>query len=385
MSGPARRFVEWAFGLAVPFWTEAGWDPVDGGFVEILSPDGRPDPAASRRMRVQARQVAVLALTNQVTPSAVLLDRARRGWDQLVHRAWMRGEGGFAHLLAADGRVLDARRDLYDQAFALFAAASLARAEGSRGPLIVARRLQEFLDTHMAEKAGGYAEAFGGDDRVRLLPRRQNPHMHLLEAYLALHEADPEAGWDERARAMVSLFRRRFLDRSGATVIEFFEEDWSPATGRQGTLREPGHAFEWVWLLNRHAALTGDEGAKLDARLLFETAIRHGIDREPGSAAAVPDECDDRHLVLRATRRLWPQTECIKAAVATFEASNDQLALALAEERLEALFEQHLAPGSPVWTDQIDRDGTPRTGPIPASTLYHLVVAAAEVRRVLLD
>src|SRR2546430_13023820 len=46
------------------------------------------------------------------------------------------------------------------------------------------------------------------------LPRRQNPHMHLLEALLALHVATGEKNWLRRAGALVDLFKRRFADRS---------------------------------------------------------------------------------------------------------------------------------------------------------------------------
>ena len=88
------------------------------------------------------------------------------------------------------------------------------------------------------------------------LPRRQNPHMHLLEALLALHAATGEKNWLRRAGALVDLFKRRFSDPQTGALIEFFAEDWSPRPGDEGRLREPGHQFEWVWLLYEYIALT---------------------------------------------------------------------------------------------------------------------------------
>src|SRR3546814_14300515 len=86
--------------------------------------------------------------------------------------------------------------------------------------------------------------------------------MHLLEAFLALYEASGEAHWLARAQSIHDLFRRHFLQQG--QLVEFFDADWRevPQDGRDGArrLREPGHFFEWAWLLHRLALLTGEIG-----------------------------------------------------------------------------------------------------------------------------
>ena len=72
------------------------------------------------------------------------------------------------------------------------------------------------------------------------LPRRQNPHMHLLEALLALHVATGEKNWLRRAGALVDLFKRRFVDPQTGALIEFFGEDWSAGARRRRTPARAG-------------------------------------------------------------------------------------------------------------------------------------------------
>lgn len=157
--------------------------------------------------------------------------------------------------LAADGSGLrDASADLYDIAFVLFALAEAAR--GPAAPetcLPAARAILSALDETMKDRAhGGYAEALPPPG-----PRQQNPHMHLLEACLSLAKADPQADHPARAAEIVALFNTRFTAGPGGLLGETFLPDWSAPTGEAAEVVEPGHQFEWVWLLNTHARAAG--------------------------------------------------------------------------------------------------------------------------------
>ena len=52
---------------------------------------------------------------------------------------------------------------------------------------------------------GGFFEEFAPGRAGAKLPRRQNPHMHLLEAVLALHAATVEKNWLRRATARPTM------------------------------------------------------------------------------------------------------------------------------------------------------------------------------------
>src|SRR3546814_11907533 len=105
----------------------------------------------------------------------------------------------------------------------------------------------------------GYSERQVARGEALPLPRRQNPHMHLLEAFLALYEASGEAHWLARAQSIHDLFRRHFLQPG--QLVEFFDADWRevPQNGRAGDLRprDPGPFFHSAWLPPRFALVYG--------------------------------------------------------------------------------------------------------------------------------
>ena len=83
---------------------------------------------------------------------------------------------------------------------------------------------------------GGFFEEFAPGRTEMKLPRRQNPHMHLLEALLALHVATGEKNWLRRAGALVDLFKRRFVDPADRRADRILRRRLAPAPGDEATL-----------------------------------------------------------------------------------------------------------------------------------------------------
>ena len=89
----------------------------------------------------------------------------------------------------------------------------------------------------------------------------------------------------------------------------------------------------------------------------------------------------DDGRVHKSSRRSWPHTEAIKAEVAAAETGDGQ-AEARAARTIDRLFAAFL--GRPVaggWIDHVDAKGAPLVDGMPASTLYHVFLAAAEADR----
>jgi mannose/cellobiose epimerase-like protein (N-acyl-D-glucosamine 2-epimerase family) len=369
-----EELARWMKADALPFWAKAGVDPVTGLFYESMRPEGVPLTGKPMRFRVQCRQIYVLSHAAVLGWYPEGAGIAMQVWQSLLKHAWRPdGEPGFVHVLAADGSVLDAQRDSYDHAFAVLAAAWLARATGDKSVLSVLDELIGFVDMTMTDAHGMLREAV--PDR---LPYRQNPQMHWFEAMLAIMETGVRADGATRATHVRSFLESRFIDPDKTCVREYFTRDWLPAPGRQGQIVEPGHMAEWCWLLHRHNALAGRANDGLPGRLLKQ-ALRY----QDSTNGLLVDEglCDGS--VTKPTRRSWLQTEVVKAHLAEFEAgvtATPDVAL----RALAALDHYHLRkPFRAGWTDQLDTDGHPVSAPVPASILYHVFVAVAEAERVL--
>ncbi|MEO3431272.1 AGE family epimerase/isomerase [Pelagibius sp. CAU 1746] len=385
-----ERLRPWLTQVLLPFWSDTGFDRENGAFVEKLGPDGRPSTEDYTRLRVQARQIYVFSHAAHAGYSDTGLARAQQAFDFLEAHAWDREEGGWFRRLRRSGPPLDRGKDSYDHAFILLAMAWLYRAGGERRVLRRAEETMEFLDAHLGltrdGASDGYAEWEVTPGEALPLPRRQNPHMHLLEAFLALYEASGAQPWLAQAQRIFGLFERHFFDAASGQLIEFFDSDWReiPQDGRR--LREPGHHFEWVWLLHRYAVLAEDGRAAAAMRPLFDWAWDKGIDRAGPASFVAYEELDPEGRILNGgSKRLWPQTEAVKACLAVYERSGDDAAADGARQLLGGLFRTFAGLDRPRWREQVDREGNLLREGVPGSSLYHLFLAVAEAIRVLPD
>ncbi|MDP3895945.1 MAG: AGE family epimerase/isomerase [Mesorhizobium sp.] len=359
-----KRVRHWLFEEALPLWSTVGVDERDGGFFEALGLDGRP-VLKPKRMRTMARQVYAFAVARD------------HGWTGPADRLIAHGidfmskgrneGGGFARTLNIDGSVADPVEDAYDHSTVLLALAHAHKA-GHPDALGLGRETFDFLDHRLEDtRMSGFLETSSGQGL-----RRSNPHMHLLEAFLAWHGATGDRQYLRRAARIVDHFRSHFFDAESWTVGEFFDDDWKPAEGEKGQWTEPGHHFEWAALLVEFATASGQKDLVPYARKLYASAIANGLNRATGLAYGAVSR---QGIPLDRISRSWPQTEAIKAAIALDGTAGPDLKPEI-EARVGRLFRWHLDPApNGMWIDQIDEKGRALGGDVPASILYHIVTA----------
>jgi mannose-6-phosphate isomerase len=325
------------------------------------------------RVRSAARQIYVFAdAPTRGFGTASHLSIAEAAFERLHRAAWIDGaEPGYARVInRIDDTAIDTTRDLYDNACVLLALGALYRA--TRRPVYRQRAalLLEAIDGTLASELGGWRE-----DNLAVLPRRQNPHMHLFEACLFLAEATGEPAYFARLDTILELLERRFM-RDGL-LHEFFGPGWELARDFTSHRLDPGHMCEWVWLLSGYSRLTGHDMTAI-AESLLEAARRLG----PAGGAFMVDEVDATGRPLRNCRRLWLQCEWMKAFHVSGQILGPAAALANADALAERILAVYLAD-TPfgTWRDNFDLAGRFIAKSIPASSLYHLWTAIAEIAR----
>lgn len=363
----------WLFEHALPVWWERGWDSETQCFHERLQLDGSVTPPEPRRVRVQARQTIVYALAGELGWDGPWRDAVKAGADVLLSVA-LRGDGGTRHLLGPDGFPLDERRDLYDSAFVLLGLSEAARALDKRADLIAAAdKLGGWIHWYWEDPEGGFAEG----DVCPTPPRRQNPHMHLFEALLSFYQTTGDALHLERASNIARLFRDKLYDAEHGALPEYYDAAWRPMADEIGRIVEPGHHFEWSWLLRRwHAMGGGDLNA--EAEKLRHHAEKYGV----AENGAVYDELHISGAPRKTKSRLWPHTERIKANVALVEATRDEGAAAAAAHAFDTLMAYCDTPTRGLWFDVRKEDGVFVQEPAKASSFYHVMFALRELIRV---
>lgn len=372
-SQTCEQLKTWLLDEAYTRWWADGADQVRGGFHERLRLDGTPldEP---RRARVNPRQVYCYSLAEDLGWSGPAEKAVQHGIDFFLTH-YRRPDRFFRGLVNPDGSAVTERAVLYDQAFALLGLASTYETFSREEYRRMARELYDLLRANLAHPLAGFEES-----RPQILPLLSNSHMHLLEASLEWMDLDHEPLWATLAAEIVELALTRFIDPSTGFVLEFFDDEWRPSAGPEGRVVEPGHQYEWAWLLLRWAARNPETASAMKARQaavkLVTLAEQHGLDRERG--VVVNTLLRDK-TVRDPQARLWPQTERIKAACAMAEATGEASYWTAANDAARALFKYLNTPTPGLWYDKMTVDGAFIDEPAPASSFYHIVCAIAEL------
>ena len=367
LAGEAAALNRWLFDAALPLWWQQGADRVRGGFHEAISLDGRPLPLP-HRARVIARQAFSYCEAGRLGWHGPWREAQRHALDYLRNH-FIATDTTTVSVVDLDGKVGDPTFDLYNQAFALLAFASghrtFGEAAGWRGHAVA---LRTRLEQSYAHPLGGFRE-----DRDGRLPQRSNPHMHLLESALAWLAIDDDPAWRRMADAIAMLCLEKFIDPRNGALGEFFASDWSPAPGVEGLIREPGHHYEWAFLLHRWAQLTG-RNAPAAAPKLIAFADAFGLDARRGVAINAVLADGRMH---DSVARLWAQAERIRAYLTHGRCNADVAAAIKGLRRFLA------TPAEGVWFDQLGVDDVFVMEPARATSLYHIIGAVAELSHML--
>lgn len=361
------RYRSWVRNTALPFWAAGGFDHSAGRFHERLDLVGSPLDVPHRAM-VQARQIYVFA--HAATVGLLPKGGALAEWAMASLLRDFADESAaeisFAFTVTRNGAVVSATRDAYAHAFVLLALATMYRLTGAARFLELADKTTVFIERHLIDdQHGGLFDT----PAARTMGKRQNPVMHLLEAYLFLEEAAPGRGYLEKSTKLVRLFEMKLFHCETAGFPEYFAADWSHSheLGKQ-LVMEPGHHFEWAWLLALHSRLSGNPVNPL-SKVLLNTACTRGFHAN----GLILDFVGLDSGIEGREHRIWPHTEAMKAACA-FPLFSPELSAERMASRLLGTFLDKPFQGG--WIDHKDSALLPLVDYVPASSLYHLFMAS---------
>lgn len=363
----AVRLSAWLRNKALPIWCTLGQSE-GGGFEETLALDGRR-VRTPKRARVQARQIYAYGQAGLLGWQGPWRRAVEAGLEYLDER-FTRPDGLLRAVLDAHGQPLDEHASLYDQAFLLLALAFAGRSTNQTGLEPRAIAVRDLLLRERSHK--------GGLTEVGARPYQANPLMHMLEASMAWEEISADKGWESLSNSIVAIARTRLIDQKIGLIGEFFDDNWMPPDDRRTELIEPGHQLEWSGLLARHAKNRSDKELGALAWELYLT----GLDGFDPHKEVIIDSRNINGTARSERARLWPQTEWLKASLIFARLSDDgrrEFCLNQAG-RAEASLWRYLTSDG-LWKDKLLEVGRFIDEPAPASSLYHIMAAYAEVER----
>ncbi len=184
--------------------------------------------------------------------------------------------------------------------------------------------------------------------------------MHLLEATQAWERIGANPHWRSLTQTITHTVLNRMIDPATGAVCEQYDAGWTP---RANADVEPGHQFEWGWLLHAQAE------ARDTSQRLIEIGENNGV-AEGLIVASLDRDLGRRDL----SARLWAQTERIHAHACS--GNVERLPVAM-----DGLFRFLDAPLNGTWRERMGPDRKFIEEAPPASSLYHIVSASLALDR----
>ena len=342
--------------VVLPIWRGPGFNNAMHLPYEAVSAEAShlPMPVERYRAMACARQLFVFSQAGEAAHAHVL-------FEALLHYFQDKQRGGWFYSVDAEGAPLDTTKDLYTHAFLVFACAEYAARFDNSDAIELVYSTSGLIEARFAAQHGLFNAGLDADFSTVTGTPVQNPLMHLTEAWLAAREATQDRAFDSALRKLADAIERTFVHAPTGCIAEL-------PLGVDDNRLEPGHQFEWFWLVRRAGALL--DGSGLDDALsrAFGFAQQYGVDPVTGGVCASLDEAV---RVKDATQRIWAQSEYLRALAMR----DDDAARAVLPGQIERFRQRFLhAQG---WFECKTAAGDVSRADMPSTTPYHLATAYA--------
>jgi len=339
--------------MIVPLWLGPGWNPELALPYEAVDANHQPLPPQRYRAMACARQLYLFSSLID-HPSAPEAEARAAALFRSLQRHFHDAEhGGWFYSIDPQGAPLDQRKDLYTHAFIIFACAHYWAKV--REPLVesVLNVALSVVAERFADGTGLYEASLGRDWSSLGSGPLQNPLMHLAEAFLATLSVREDLATQAALAQLVTAMQAQFIDTAHGVMLE-------KPLGAVDNWFEPGHQFEWFFLLES-SPLLRDSPLHMSLTRAFDYSEQVGVDPQTGAVKAML-EVDGR--VRDGTQRIWAQAEYLRA-LALRPDSEAPLA-----RQLIALQQRFLHPMG--WNECLDDQGEVSRSDMPSTTPYHL-------------
>ncbi|HJZ39334.1 MAG TPA: AGE family epimerase/isomerase [Bacteroidales bacterium] len=349
----------------LPFWSQHMTDHEFGGFLGRISGQGRIVKNAEKGGILNARILWTFSAAYNHFKDPVYRQMAERSKDFILKNFFDEQFGGTYWKLTHDGNPLDTKKQIYSQAFFIYALSEYYRISGDRTCLDKAVVLHRLIEEKSSDvEKNGYLEAFTRDwtllEDLRLSDKDDNEkkttntHLHILEAYTGLYRIWKDRELAGKIKNLLVLFLEKILDPRSHHLQLFFDDDWNV----RSSLISYGHDIEASWLLYEAARVLEDRQLMVsvkEACIGVAHAAMEGL-QEDGSLIY---EKDGAHGRVDMERHWWPQAEAVVGMFNLFEITSDDLYLTRAIRCWEYIVNNLTDKKNGEWYWSIFPDGTP--------------------------
>jgi len=145
----------------LPYWSTRMVDNQNGGFYGRIDGNNKVYPEAEKGGILNARILWTYSSAYRVTGDTSYVRLAKRAKDYIVAHFIDKEYGGAYFSLKADGTPSNTRKQVYTNAFFIYALSEYSRATGDKQALNEAMKIFNLFEKYAADKeSGGYFEVF---------------------------------------------------------------------------------------------------------------------------------------------------------------------------------------------------------------------------------
>jgi mannobiose 2-epimerase len=320
------------------WWVEHSIDHKYGGFLGEINNANEVNIVANKGVILNARILWFFSAVSNQIKDARYRDCADRAYKFLINHFFDIHDGGFYWELDFSGDVLNDKKQVYAQAFVIYALSEYYRLTKDQRVLAHALRCFDLLETHAVDKEReGYLEAFSRAwlpiEDVRLsekdlnFPKTQNTHLHILEAYTSLHNVYPILKIKDALVYNIQLFDKYMINKKTHHLRMFMDLDWNDCSSEITY----GHDIEAGWLIAKALESSG-ERALMDA--MTPTLLRiidTTLEEARGSHGQIIDSYNSKTKTLNTDSVWWVQAEALVGFFYAFRTTHNGKYLAAAK------------------------------------------------------
>ena len=319
----------------ITFWLNHTADQHNGGFLGRIDYNNQKDYTALKGSVLNARILWSFSAASLVQNSTLLETFAKSAFDYIRLNFVDPIHGGVYWTLNSDGSPAQIKKQVYAQAFSLYACAAYYKLNQDASAIKLAIDLFRVLEQHCHDdKHGGYYEAFDNDwaclEDVRLsdkdvnASKSMNTNLHVLEAYTQLYIIWPDDALRKRIIELLDIFKTKIIHPATFHLRLFFDDTWNS----NDSLVSFGHDIEASWLLLEAAEIIKDdvliqELMKLSV-LMAKSTIK-GIDGNGGLFY----EWNRLSGTMVKEKHWWVQAEALVGFFSAWQISGDEQYLQL--------------------------------------------------------
>lgn len=346
----------------LPYWMDKMTDLDHGGFYGRRDGHDQLDPMAPKGIILNTRILWTFSAAARSLREPAYLNTAHRAYQYIKEYFIDRQHGGVYWMVDYKGKPIHTKKQIYAQAFAIYAFVEYFFATGDPEGLKEAQKLYWLIERHSFDpQMDGYLEAF--DKTWNLLEdlrlsekdanekKTMNTHLHVLEAYTNLYRCWKDPDLAKQLRNLIVLFKEKIVNNDQHFGL-FFNENWEVQSDEISF----GHDIEGSWLLCEAAEVLGDEDLIREmgelAVCIAETSIREGLDADGGLLnGATP------HGLTDTDKHWWPQAEALVGYVNAWQLTGNDVYLCKTQNIWSFIKRYLVDTENGEWFWRVDRSG----------------------------